>query len=210
MLLVGGGLNLLYHSGLRSPQTNTPTNRSVPLEPYYWVLPSGAAVDRAKLMVALNNLQGVYVRASYGVDANAQARLSGVSLDAAEEADDPAAVPAGQLVPSVELCECPPGYHGASCESCSVGYYRQSEGPFGPICAPCNCHGHADVCHPLDGRCVTLRPADPLVLEGLELTIVEFCHFRPDLCVVDEAEEVKLGWTSFSPLIDVPTFLLFF
>jgi hypothetical protein len=72
--LVGGGLNLLYHSGRRPPPTNTPSNRSVEFEPHLWVLPSGAAVDRAKLMVALNGLKGIYIRASYGTDPAAQAR----------------------------------------------------------------------------------------------------------------------------------------
>ena len=74
VLLVGGGMNLLYHSGLRAPPTNTPTNRSAPFEPHYWVLPSGAGVDRFKLMVALNGLEGIYIRASYGTDPDAQAR----------------------------------------------------------------------------------------------------------------------------------------
>ena len=31
----------------------------------------------------------------------------------------------GECVTSVELCECPDGYHGFSCEDCSVGYYRR-------------------------------------------------------------------------------------
>ncbi len=121
----------------------------------------------------------------------------------------------------MELCECPPGYHGTSCEGCSVGYFRESEGPFGPICAPCDCHGHKEICHPLTGECVRLRPIDPslvpidpeddpedpdalvpnstdlLTKEILhfphffqDLSIIEYCHFRPDLCVIDDTEEV--------------------
>ena len=31
----------------------------------------------------------------------------------------------GECVTSVELCQCPEGYHGFSCEDCSVGYYRR-------------------------------------------------------------------------------------
>ena len=48
--------------------------RTVPLEPYYWVLPSGAPIDRAKLMVVLNNLEGLYIRANYALDSDAQTR----------------------------------------------------------------------------------------------------------------------------------------
>ncbi len=73
VLLIGADVSLLYHSGARI-EPNTPTNRTVPLEPYYWVLPSGAAIDRSTLMVVLNNLQGLYIRASYALDNDAQAR----------------------------------------------------------------------------------------------------------------------------------------
>ncbi len=65
---------MLYHSGRRAPKTNTPSNRTVELEPFNWVLPSGAPVDRAKFMVALNGLKGLYIRASYGTDPDAQSR----------------------------------------------------------------------------------------------------------------------------------------
>lgn len=98
-------------------------------------------------------------------------------------------------VPSVELCECPPGYQGTSCENCELGYFKESDGPYGPICAPCNCHGHAQICHPLTGKCVALKPRDPSVMDTLELNIdvVTFCHFNPDLCVVDNEVEVSLS-----------------
>ena len=104
------------------------------------------------------------------------------------------------------------GYHGNSCEDCSVGYFRERMGPLGPICVPCDCHGHADTCHPLTGECVTLRPADPEDVPGGDPgddgprgpggddpdsdelakdpdAIIEFCHFRPDLCEVVTDEE---------------------
>ena len=67
-------------------------------------------------------------------------------------------IPDADKVSSVEVCECPPGYHGTSCEDCALGYYRHNEGPFGPICFPCNCHGHAEICHPLTGQCVAMKP----------------------------------------------------
>lgn len=69
-----------------------------------------------------------------------------------------------------------------------MGFYRSQEGPLGPICVPCNCNGHASTCHPLTGECVDLKPPSELVLapEALE----NLCHFRPDLCVVDTAQEV--------------------
>ena len=119
-------------------------------------------------------------------------RLSSVELESAEKVTDASEIPEGEEVLSVEMCECPQGYHGFSCESCAVGYFRQSDGPFGPICAECQCHGHADICHPITGQCVSLVPIDETVLETLEMiNIVEYCHFRPDLCKIDDTVEVR-------------------
>ena len=67
-------MSILFHSGY-TVEPNTPINFSAPFEPYYWVTPSGAEVDRTKLMVVLNNLQGIYIRSNYGLDRAAQARL---------------------------------------------------------------------------------------------------------------------------------------
>ena len=199
VLLVGaGGKSLLYYSGIKITP-NEQTNITAIFEPYYWVAPSGASVDRSDLMVVLNNLKGVYLRASYGTDQDGQARLSGVVMESAEEGEG------GDMVSSVEQCECPPGYHGHSCEACSVGYWQQKMGPYGPICAKCNCHGHADNCHPLTGKCnVVLRPIDPEdVPDGHGCTNctrgddedegpspqVLFCHLNPDKCEEVEVEE---------------------
>ena len=58
---------------------------AAPLDPYYWVLPSGAPIEREKLMVVLTDLTGIYIRASYGLDSDGQSRLSKVALDSAIE-----------------------------------------------------------------------------------------------------------------------------
>ena len=54
-------INLLYHSG-ESVRPNEALNISAPLDPYYWRLPSGAGIERSKLMVVLTNLTGLYFR----------------------------------------------------------------------------------------------------------------------------------------------------
>lgn len=74
VILTGDGISLLFYSG-RKITPNTPTKFQVPLEPYYWVLPSGSGIDRSKLMVVLNNLDGIYIRANYALDPNGQARF---------------------------------------------------------------------------------------------------------------------------------------
>ena len=87
------------------------TNVTAVFEPYYWVQPSGAPAERKDLMVVLNSLEGVYLRASYGTDSDGQVRLSGVVMDSAEEVEGGnfATVADSDIVSSVELCECPPG-----------------------------------------------------------------------------------------------------
>ena len=63
VLLVGGeGKQLLFYSGLRV-QANTPADISVPIDRYYWTTVSGGEVDRETLMVVLNSLEGLYIRA---------------------------------------------------------------------------------------------------------------------------------------------------
>ena len=84
VFMVGNGLSLLYHSGLK-PRPNEPMTMVIPFDPYLWVTPSGAQIDRSKLMVVLTNLEGLYIRASYGLDYDGQARLSKVALDSAVE-----------------------------------------------------------------------------------------------------------------------------
>ncbi len=79
VLLIGAELSILFHSGLKvSP--NAALNVSAPIDPYYWVLPSGAPIDRSKMMVVLNNLKGVYIKASYGLDKDGQARYNTFTL----------------------------------------------------------------------------------------------------------------------------------
>ena len=63
VLMVGGeGKQLLFYSGLKV-QANTPVDISVPIDPYYWTTVSGGEVDRETLMVVLNSLEGLYIRA---------------------------------------------------------------------------------------------------------------------------------------------------
>ena len=38
-----------------------------------------------------------------------------------------------------------------------IFHSHSSEGPFGPVCEKCKCHGHKDVCHPKTGECISLE-----------------------------------------------------
>lgn len=54
----------------------------------------------------------------------------------------------------VELCDCPRGYRGPSCEECEAGYTRIEDGEFFGVCEPCNCNGFSSECDPDTGHCM--------------------------------------------------------
>jgi laminin alpha 3/5 len=60
-----------------------------------------------------------------------------------------AQVTGGPLVAGAEECRCPPGYSGYSCETCALGYYRdtrdRSRGEAGS-CVRCPCSNSEDSC----------------------------------------------------------------
>ena len=108
-----------------------------------------------------------------------------VEMDSAkemsEEVEDPAM--------SVEICQCPEGYTGSSCQLCEPGFFTNRTDKWGPICQKCNCNGHADTCHPTTGECVTLEPM-PYVILNPGVDIDQFCHFNPAECEQNTDKEV--------------------
>ncbi|EEC08325.1 laminin subunit beta-1, putative, partial [Ixodes scapularis] len=109
---------------------------------------SGRKVTREQLMMALVNLDGLYIRGSY-FQPSLDVRLSNVALDTALTSY----VPNAAQALTVEQCHCPPNYKGTSCEECAAGYYRSATGPYLGFCVPCQCNGHADTCDVVTGKC---------------------------------------------------------
>ena len=164
---------ILFYAGQKVADYNYESQVSASLEPRNWVTPTGNPVERDKMMVILDRLEHVYIKGSYGSSKSSFSRLSSVSLDSAveqtEEATDPAL--------NVEICECPPGYTGGSCQLCSPGYFSTRRDKWGPICEPCDCNGHAGSCHPETGECVEL-----VALLSLAQEYPDYCHFNPSQC----------------------------
>ena len=52
----------------------------------------------------------------------------------------------------VEMCDCPQGMVGSSCDECAVGYYRPSGNPADP-CLPCQCNNQTQTCDQRTGVC---------------------------------------------------------
>ena len=172
---------IMFYAGQKVAEYNYNSQLSAVLEPRYWVTATGNPVERDKMMVILNSLEHIYIKGSYGSSHSSFSRLSSVSVDSAvsqsSEADDPAL--------SVEICECPRGYTGGSCQLCSPGYYSTRSDKWGPICVECNCHGHANTCHPETGECVLLVPVS-LTIDSLPYP--DYCHFNPQDCAQSEEE----------------------
>ncbi|PIK46887.1 putative laminin subunit alpha-1 [Apostichopus japonicus] len=105
---------------------------------------------RADFMMVLAQLKTVLIRANV-VQNVGTTILSKVSVDVGSRGspsdDDVQAY-------AVEQCRCPQGYAGTSCEKCSEGYVRVSEGPYLGTCRPCKCNQHATSCQDGSGACV--------------------------------------------------------
>ncbi|XP_042765553.1 laminin subunit alpha-3 isoform X1 [Panthera leo] len=111
---------------------------------------SSAPVSREELMMVLSRLEGVRLRGLYFTETQ-RLSLSGVGLEEAS------ATGSGRRAHHVEMCACPPGYTGDSCQGCSPGYYRDSKGAYTGRCVPCNCNGHSNRCQDGSGICINCQ-----------------------------------------------------
>ena len=187
VILEGGDTRILFYANQKIPEYQYVSEIRAVLEPRYWVTPTGNKVERDTLMVVLNSLDSLYIKGSYGSQSTSFVRLTEVALDSAREVQEDVSDPAL----GVELCQCPDGYTGSSCQLCSPGYFTTRRDKWGPICEPCNCHGHAASCHPLTGECVALEPL-PRVILPPDVTVDNFCHYNPADCEVITEEEVDI------------------
>uniref|UniRef100_A0A0R3RFI4 Laminin subunit alpha-2 n=1 Tax=Elaeophora elaphi TaxID=1147741 RepID=A0A0R3RFI4_9BILA len=119
-------------------------------------------VTRKQLMIALQNLQGIYIRATYNYPSTGDAAsINEISIDVAvwDNTTDPST---NSIAIGVEQCECPQGYDGNSCQDPAEGYCRKRQPDFlnspddlalvgGP--QPCACNGHSTTCEAETCRC---------------------------------------------------------
>ncbi|XP_035271308.1 laminin subunit alpha-1 [Anguilla anguilla] len=162
VLIRGGHLRkLVIYLDMPTPENGVKTTQEVPLIEHKWKYfnsVSDQAVSHSDFMSVLSSVEYVIVKASYGSGMQ-QSRISNVSLDTAVEAEEG---PAGaEQARFVEICECPSGYAGLSCQECAPGYHRKplSElNPRGPRpliqpCVPCQCNNHSLACDLDTGKC---------------------------------------------------------
>ncbi|XP_060046469.1 laminin subunit alpha-2 [Erinaceus europaeus] len=109
-------------------------------------------VNRKEFMTVLANLKRLLIQITYSLRMDAIFRLSSVDLEYAVPYPTD-----GSIASAMEVCQCPPGYAGSSCESCWPRYRRINGTIFGGICEPCQCFGHAESCDDITGECLNCK-----------------------------------------------------
>ncbi|XP_075211994.1 terribly reduced optic lobes isoform X4 [Lycorma delicatula] len=139
VVIVGNGISIYWTSD-EELEPDRPTVRVAPLVANVWrrIDPTlgQRTASRVDIMTALSSVEAILVRATHSTQTTSTS-ISDVSLDTAVSQRT------GQEVAThVELCRCPPGYQGSSCELCSPGYYRETD----HRCNPCPCNGNEESC----------------------------------------------------------------
>lgn len=114
-------------------------------------VPLSDTPTRGEILIVLQNVEAIYVRASYDEELIDSSILN-FQMDTASTTD----ITAPQAV-FVEKCSCPQGYTGNSCQNCAEGYIRRPGSYLGECVlsrVPCNCHGHSSQCEPSTGECI--------------------------------------------------------
>lgn len=133
VVLVGEFLTI-YWTNPTPIRSDEALSYQVPLREADWhKMNSPNPVTREDFMSVLKDLKRVLVRATLSDNIQSTA-IADVSMDTAVESNDPTA-PAAK---GVEVCMCPEGYFGTSCEDCAPGFYKDRAG----YCIKCNCNGH--------------------------------------------------------------------
>ncbi|KAK9294716.1 hypothetical protein QLX08_010779 [Tetragonisca angustula] len=145
IILIGNGITLFW-TNPNDIQPDIPLNYSVPLRESEWkrLTTEGPRVSsRIDLMTVLSNLEAILVRASHSEGMRAT-YISDISMDTAVEH-----ATGNRRAVQVEVCRCPTGYVGTSCESCARGYYRDTNErsvSYLGSCNPCPCNNNEESC----------------------------------------------------------------
>nr|XP_046228315.1 laminin subunit alpha-2 isoform X2 [Scatophagus argus] len=150
LIIEGGGIKIIDRRFGQPVYPSSPsTNHIVLLPENFLVLESAQPIGRRDFLSLLANVTRVMVRASYSTDPSAVYRLHSFSMQVA----NPSAR-GDRRASAVEICSCPPGYAGTSCETCIPGFRRVNGILYSGVCEACDCHGHASHCHEVTGHCL--------------------------------------------------------
>ncbi|XP_030079844.1 basement membrane-specific heparan sulfate proteoglycan core protein isoform X5 [Drosophila hydei] len=131
VVLIGNGVRLVWSRPPKDAQLNEYSVRLS--EEEQWLrLDSGSAVpaSRHDIMSVLVNIEHLLIRATPKIPTK-RTSISDVTWELSLDTNQPGA----ELVTDIELCQCPAGYTGNSCENCALLNYREENGQ----CRSCPC-----------------------------------------------------------------------
>ncbi|XP_023808537.1 laminin subunit alpha-2 isoform X2 [Oryzias latipes] len=150
LIIQGGGMKIIDKRFGQPVYPSSPSTSHILLLPEnFLVSETGRPINRRDFLMVLANVTSVMVRASYSTETTAVYRLHSFSMQVAS--------PSGRserTASAVEMCSCPSGYAGTSCETCVPGFRRVNGNLYHGVCEPCRCHGHATQCHEITGHCL--------------------------------------------------------
>ncbi|KAM9317105.1 laminin subunit alpha-2 [Gastrophryne carolinensis] len=165
VIIEGNGLRIsTAHDGIYLQPFKERTEKVVLRPEFFKIHGTEYIVNRNVFMTVLAKMDKLLIRATYSNQRDATHRLSSVSLDVADRSSV-----GGRTAFDVEICHCPSGYSGTSCEKrdevpvglpakgdvkmCLPGQRRVNGTLIGGICEPCRCFGHSDSCDDITGFC---------------------------------------------------------
>uniref|UniRef100_A0A8C7M919 Laminin, alpha 1 n=1 Tax=Oncorhynchus kisutch TaxID=8019 RepID=A0A8C7M919_ONCKI len=163
VLMRGGHLGKqVIYIDMPAPDNGVTTRQDVPLTEHKWKYfnsVSEKAVSHSDFMAVLSHIEYITIKASYGTGLQ-QSRISNITMDTALEVVQ--GLEDMELASLIEICECPAGYAGLSCQECAPGYYRQpvtelnkrGKRPLIQPCVPCRCNNHSQACDLDTGECL--------------------------------------------------------
>ncbi|AWP20242.1 putative laminin subunit alpha-2 [Scophthalmus maximus] len=150
LVIEGGGMKIVDgRFGQPVYPASQSTHRIVLLPENFLLSETGHAISRRDFLSVLANVTRVMVRASYSTEPSAMYRLHSFTM---QEANPSAR--GERRASAVEVCYCPPGYAGTSCETCNPGFRRVNGNLYNGVCEACRCHEHATQCHEVTGHCL--------------------------------------------------------
>ncbi|XP_056150110.1 laminin subunit alpha-2 [Lampris incognitus] len=150
LVIEGQGIKIVDSQYGKPVYPSYPSTNHVALLPENFLLAeTGQPVGRKEFLSVLSNVTRVMVRASYSTEHSAVYRLHTFSMEVSSP------ISRGEKKASaVEMCFCPPGYTGTSCERCTPGYRRVNGTLYNGFCEACRCHGHSSRCDEVTGHCL--------------------------------------------------------
>uniref|UniRef100_A0ABD2W9A4 Laminin IV type A domain-containing protein n=1 Tax=Trichogramma kaykai TaxID=54128 RepID=A0ABD2W9A4_9HYME len=145
IVINGNGISLFWINPINYTY-GIPMTYEVPLTESHWrsvSLNGFPSITRFDFMTVLANVESILVRATYCNDAKSSTLLN-LTIEVSTN------VISNKKSKKIEICKCPLGYSGMSCEHCEVGYYRNiydnSKNALG-TCIKCPCLGYRNGCY---------------------------------------------------------------